>query len=184
MGEVRGYVTRGYGSELGPDHPEPCRLWRPRFSVFLPVDRPVTCHAPSAYARLSPESFPNTDFTLPLPLTKEARHLETCLVKPECDSCENFQQIFHQHHREQQSLERPCVPGPCCSAKDCSSVPAAVLPRRQRPTHGTAPDKPHTRATQETMRLGCPGWGSEISTWTSDLGQHTAVLEIRSIRLF
>ena len=37
----RGYVTRGHRSELGPDHPEPCRHWRPRISVFMPVDRPV-----------------------------------------------------------------------------------------------------------------------------------------------
>ena len=54
---------------------------------------------------VSTESFPNTDFTLPLPLTKEASHLETCLAKPECDPSESFKQTFHQFQREQHSLE-------------------------------------------------------------------------------
>lgn len=127
----------------------------------MPVDRPIIRHAPLAYARLSvsTESFPNTVFTLPLPLTKEARHLETCLAKPECDSCESFKQIFHQHQREQHSLESPRVLGPWCTAKDCSSGPAAVVPKRQHPTHGTAPEKPHTLGRAGNHAFGMPGMG-------------------------
>lgn len=39
-------------------------------------------------------------------------------------------------------------------------------------------------ATQETTHLGRLGWGSEISTWTSNLGEHMTIQEFWSIRLF
>ena len=179
MGEVRGYVTWAGARS-------PRALQTLKAKVFSLSAGRQTRHKPCSLGLYSSVSrvLPAHRLHSASASYQRSQTSRNLLAKPECDSCESFQQMFHRHHREQQSLERPCVPGPCCSAKDCSSVPAAVLPRWQRPTHGTAPDRPHTRATQETTRLGRPGCGSEISTWTSDLGQHMAVLEIRSIRLF
>lgn len=126
---------------------------------------------------VSTESFPNTDFTLPLPLTKEASHLETCLAKPECDPSESFKQTFHQFQREQHSLESHAFWVPAAWPSTSSSVPATVVPGRQHPTHGAEPGSCTLWATQGTTHLGRLGWGSEISTWTSDLGEHMTIRE-------
>ena len=108
---------------------------------------------------VSTESFPNTDFTLPLPLTEEASHLETCLAKPECDPSESFKQTFHQYQREQHSLESHAFWVPAAWPSTSSSVPATVVPRRQHPTHGAEPGELHTLGHTGNHAFGTPGMG-------------------------
>lgn len=123
---------------------------------------------------VSTESFPNTDFTLPLPLTKEASHLETCLAKLECDPSESFKQTFHQYQTEKHSLESPRVLGPCCMAKyyfkcSCNCGPQTTASNPWDRTWETAHSGPHRKPriwdAWDGVQKSPPGQATWGSTW-------------------
>ena len=185
MGEVRGLGNPRLQKWAGARPPRALQTLKAKVFSLYASRQTCLCHTPSAYARLSPQSPSQTQTSLCLCLLPK----KPAILKPALPSQNAIPLRVSSRQsistKENNTAERATRSGSLLHGQ----VLVQVFLQLWSPDDSIQPTGQSLGsctlwATQGTTHLGRLGWGSEISTWTSDLGEHMTSREFWSIRLF